>query len=158
MEELFNEILTQNKDTLYRICRSYADTSTDTEDIFQEVCVQIWKSLPGFEQRSSVRTWAYRICLNVCMRWKYKLGKEKQRRRRLSENYPPADAAGNEQINALYACIKKLNEADRGIMVLYLEDLSYKEIAGLIGITENHVAVKIKRIRAKLFNCLSYDR
>jgi len=121
---------------------------------------QIWKSLARFEGKSDISTWIYRIALNVCMRSKLKLDKRIYFTVQLdSIHFEPTETSSNsgdeERFKALRACISTLNESDSSLMVLYLEDLPYKEIAGITGLSENHIAFKMKRIREKLFHCIT---
>jgi len=159
-EKVFKKILDDNKYSIYRICRIYTVPPVESQDLFQEVVFQIWKSLPNFKEKSNVSTWVYKIALNVCARSKNQLKKGNINTVRLesvefksSEFIPDTDQ--NEKYNALYDCISALEESDQSLMILYLEDLSYKKIAEITGLTENHIAVKIKRIRKKLLNCIT---
>lgn len=159
-EKVFKKILDDNKYSIYRICRIYTIPPVEAQDLFQEVIFQIWKSLPNFKKKSNVNTWVYKIALNVCTRSKNRLNKGNINTVRLesvefksSEFIPDTDQ--NEKYNALYDCISTLEDSDQSLMILYLEDLPYKKIAEITGLTENHIAVKIKRIRKKLLNCIT---
>lgn len=160
MEEHFINILDENKETIYKICNFYAANHEDAKDIYQEVLLNIWKSLPQFNHKSSISTWVYRITLNICLRAKYKHDKKNKNIIHLDsvklENFENSESSANNEglIKQLYACIRKLNDPEKSIVLLYLEDLSYKEIAEICGISENLVAVKIKRIKSKLFTCI----
>jgi RNA polymerase sigma factor (sigma-70 family) len=159
VEERFTGILNNNKDAIYRICKAYATDEEHTRDLFQDVLLNIWRSLPGFKELSAVNTWVYRITLNVCIRAKHNADRHHQpvHLDSITWDYLPAsnDEDNRHRYNELYACIYKLNEADKLLVLLFLEDLPYKDIAAVAGISENHVAVKLKRIKAKLFNCLN---
>lgn len=160
-ETLFLHHLETDKERIFRICRSYAKDHQEAQDLFQETVLQIWKSWATFRGEAQVRTWVYRITLNVCLEARHKSRKAQKRTRPLDSiqfmNLPeaPPEPEKEAQLQALHACIQKLNDTDRSIVLLYLEDLPYKEIAAVTGLTENHVAVKMKRIREKLFTCLS---
>ncbi|MEQ9404911.1 MAG: sigma-70 family RNA polymerase sigma factor [Cyclobacteriaceae bacterium] len=158
-EQQFENILEENKERIYRICRIYATGPTEPQDLFQEVVFQIWKSLDGFKGNSSINTWVYRIALNVCLRSKMKLEREVNKTTRLeSIQFEPGhseDERVSDKYQALQACLSQLNEGDRSLIVLYLEELPYKEIASITGLTANHVAVKMKRIRKVLFDCIN---
>ncbi len=153
-------MLEENKDVIFRMCSSYARGHEEAEDIFQEVLLNLWKALPGFRNEAAVTTWVYRITLNVCLRARHLAGKKEKRFVKLEslqlQNLEATLAAEPEStgFSDLYACIKKLSDTDKSLILLFLEDLSYKEIATITGITENYVAVKIKRIKSKLLNCL----
>ena len=159
-ELIFEKILEDNKDSIYRICRIYAVSPIEPQDLFQEVTFQIWKSLPNFKEKSSIGTWIYKIALNVCIRSKNQLKKGSSKTIRLesiefkSSKMIP-DTSQDEKYEALYSCISSLKESEQSLIILYLEDLAYKKIAEITGLTENHIAVKLKRIRKILLNCIT---
>ncbi len=158
IETQFFELIENNKDRINRICSVYAKNSEDQKDLVQDVFLNIWKALPSFEQRSSIHTWVYRITLNVCMRSKYeKLQRSKVNLDSIKIEYP-SEEPKEAKYEQLYQCIAQLAESDRSLIVLFLEDLPYKEIAQILGISENYVAVKIKRIKAQLLNCLNAQK
>lgn len=155
----FEKILEDNKERIYRFCRIYAIDPVEPQDLFQEVIFQIWKSYDSFEGRSQVSTWVYKIALNVCYRSKKRLEKISGKVVQLEaiQFIPSTDdlSVDKEKYKALYECIEQLSDADQSIVVLYLEELPYREIANITGLTENHVAVKMKRIRKLLFDCIT---
>lgn len=157
--QAFEEVLENNKEKIYRICKIYAVSPIEPQDLFQEVVFQIWKSLPDFKGNSAIDTWVYKIALNVGQRSKLKLEKQNDKMVRLeSILFTPAhadDPDQEERYQALRDCIDLLNESDQSLMVLYLEDLPYKKIALITGLSENHIAVKMKRIRQLLFECIT---
>ncbi len=136
-----------------KICRAYTDTQEDFEDYYQEVCLQIWKSRNNFQGQSEWSTWVYRLSLNVSMTL---LKKQKKNRQHLSSGTLPletsdeAPVVADESLEQLYAAIRQLSEVDRGVILLYLEEKSYKEIAEIIGTNPNNIGVRIKRIKEKL--------
>ncbi|MEB8329916.1 sigma-70 family RNA polymerase sigma factor [Flavobacteriaceae bacterium KMM 6897] len=159
-EYVLKRILDENKQSIYRICRIYAVSPIEPQDLFQEVVIQIWKSLPSFKKKSSINTWIYKIAINVCTRRNQQIENSsrdtvslKSIEFKLSES--PTDTYEQEKYKALYNCISCLEESDQKIMVLYLEELAYKEIAEITNLTENHIAVKMKRIRKKLLDCIT---
>ncbi len=159
-EQVFTQILEDNKGSIYRICRIYAYSPIEPQDLFQEVVFQIWKSYSTFKGKSNFNTWVYKIALNVCLRSKMKIEKNKDKMIRLeSIQFLPTESIPDEEDQEKYQflrdCISSLNESDKSIVILYLEDLSYKEIALITGLTENHIAVKMKRIRKRLFDCIT---
>lgn len=155
IEDWFLELVEDNKKRINQICSVYAKNEEDRRDLVQDVLINIWKSLPSFEHRANVNTWVYRITLNVCLRSKYEKVRQKKVQLENVHFEPIADVPKNEKYEHLYHCINQLNDADKAVIILFLEDLSYKEIAEIIGISENYVAVKIKRIKVQLFKCLS---
>jgi len=160
LENIFLNALDEHQYKLLRICSVYAKNNEDTKDLFQEVLVNIWKAMPSFKGDSSIGTWMYRITLNVCLRLKTKEIKKQKKMLRLDSsaiNIYKTDTSEDgqyEQLIQLRKCIKQLNEADKAVITLYLEELPYKEISAITGIAENTIAVKIKRIKKKLLNCL----
>lgn len=160
MDINFEQLLEENKNKIFRICRIYATPPIEPQDLFQEVIFQIWKSLDNFKGKSSIGTWVYKITINVCLRSKSKLDKDNNKTDRFeSIHFTPieseVDVSEQEKFRYLKQCIATLNEVDTSLIVLYLDDLSYKEIAVITGLSENHIAVKMKRIRKKLFECIA---
>jgi RNA polymerase sigma-70 factor (ECF subfamily) len=158
MEERYLDIISANKDRIYKICLAYAPSPEDAKDFFQEVLLQVWKSLPSFRDDAAPATWIYRVTLNVCMRAKNNA--ERTNRVVALEGEAisymrgaPADDPG--RFRDLYTCIGKLSDSEKSVVLLFLEDLSFRQISQVTGLTENHVAVKLKRIKKKLFNCLN---
>lgn len=160
-ETIFLTALEQNQEKLFRICSIYAKDDTDAKDLFQEVLVHVWRSMSTFKGNSAMGTWMFRVALNVCLRFKSKQTKNQNRFIRLDSitiaNLGSADYNGaeNEKLYKLRKCVKALNEGDKAIVPLYLEGLAYKEISSILGLSENHIAVKIKRIKSKLLNCIN---
>lgn len=160
-KSLFLSELKENQDKLYRLCSIYSDNKEDSKDLFQEVLVQIWKSMSSFKGNSSISTWMFRIALNVCLRFKSKYTKSQSRFIKLDSitiiniASEVEDENNDEKLIALRKCVKKLNDGDKAIVSLYLEGLAYREISDILGLSENHIAVKIKRIKSKLFNCIN---
>ncbi|MDT0686288.1 RNA polymerase sigma factor [Autumnicola psychrophila] len=142
---------------IIKICRAYTDTEEDFQDYYQEVCLQIWNSRNSFREESKWSTWIYRISLNVCMSL---LRKSKKKQVRASDyievqNVPDEEKAfQDESLKLLYKTIRQLSELDRAIILLYLEEKSYKEIAAIIGTTSNNIGVRITRIKKQLKNLL----
>ena len=159
-EQPFSEILEENKDKIYRLCKVYAVSPIEPQDLFQEVVFQIWKSLPTFKGNSSLSTWVYKVALNVCYSSKIRLKKKNHNPVSLeSIKFLPAEnnteKDQQEKYRALRECISTLNEVNKSIVVLSLEELPYKEIAAISGLTENHIAVKMKRIKKLLLACIT---
>lgn len=161
LENTFLTGLEQNQQKLLRVCSVYAEDDDDKKDLYQESLIQIWQSMQSFEGKSTLSTWMFRITLNVCLRLQTKQLKKRDRFQKLESisieqiNDNENSHEEHERVVKLRSCIKKLNDADKAIITLYLEDLSYNEIAGITGLTENNIAVKIKRIKSKLLNCIT---
>jgi RNA polymerase sigma-70 factor (ECF subfamily) len=156
-EKKQNDVLTdwigQYKALLFKIVRSYAFTSMDRDDLFQEITVQVWRSIPSFRGECAVTTWLYRIALNTAIRFS-------QREKRQSRNRADLDRANHilietdtdhyDKLSWLYGEISKLNEIDRSICLLLLDGFSYKEMAEIVGITESNIGVRINRVKKYL--------
>jgi RNA polymerase sigma factor (sigma-70 family) len=161
LESAFLIALEQNQQKLLRICSVYAEDADDKKDLFQEALINIWQAMPSFEEKSSLSTWMYRVTLNVCLRLQTKQAQKKDRFRKLdsitieSLSEEEVNHEEQERLIKLRNCIKKLNDADKAVITLYLEELSYREISEITGLTENNVAVKIKRVKMKLLNCIN---
>lgn len=138
---------------IIKICRAYTNTQEDFEDYYQEVCLQIWKSKDNFRQQSEWSTWIYRLSLNVCLTL---LKKKKTNRKHFASDALPDEVIDdshtfkNESLNQLYNAIRHLSEIDRAVILLYLEEKPYQEIADIIGTNQNNIGVRIKRIKERL--------
>ncbi len=142
---------------IIKICRAYTNSQEDFEDYYQEVCLQVWKSRDNFKGQSEWSTWIYRISLNVCLT----LLKKNKKTQHTSSDYIPdvviedSRVFTDESLNHLYSAIKQLSELDRGVIMLYLEEKSYQEIADIIGTNANNIGVRITRIKDKLKKILN---
>ncbi|MFY0652611.1 MAG: RNA polymerase sigma factor [Cyclobacteriaceae bacterium] len=138
---------------IIKICRAYTNTQADFEDYYQEVCLQIWRSKDNFKQQCEWSTWVYRISLNVSLTL---LKKKKNGHQYFASEALPDEvtvenhAFDNEALNQLYDAIKHLSEVDRAVILLYLEEKSYQEIADILGTNSNNIGVRIKRIKERL--------
>jgi RNA polymerase sigma-70 factor (ECF subfamily) len=138
---------------IIKICRAYTNSQDDFEDYYQEVCLQIWRSRDNFNQDSEWSTWIYRISLNVCLTY---LKRRKTGDKNIVSDPLPEEAIddsksfASDDINLLYTAIKRLSETDRAIILLYLEEKSYREIAEFIGSNTNNIGVRITRIKQQL--------
>lgn len=138
---------------IIKLCRAYTNSQEDFEDYYQEVCLQIWRSKENFRKESEWSTWVYRISLNVCLTL---LKKKKNNGLHFVSDSLPAEetednyAFSDESLNQLYAAIRKLSEIDRAIIMLYLEEKPYQEIAAIIGTNPNNIGVRVKRIKMRL--------
>lgn len=138
---------------IIKLCRAYTNSQEDFEDYYQEVCLQIWRSKDNFREESEWSTWVYRISLNVCLTLLKK--KKNNGQHFVSDSLPAEETEGSyafsdESLNLLYAAIRKLSEIDRAIIMLYLEEKSYKEIADIMGTNFNNIGVRVKRIKMRL--------
>jgi len=154
-KDAFVKLIRDNKRIIYKVCNSYCSGRGDREDLAQEIVYHLWKAYSTFNPDMKFSTWMYRISLNVAISF-YR----RETRRRpfvmLSENLIEfesdygAPAEEDPKVKMLMMFISELREIDRSIMILYLDDKSYSEIAEIVGITGSNVATRINRIKEKL--------
>lgn len=148
---ILEDWLARYKGLLFKIVRSYAFTPMDREDLFQEITVQLWRSVPSFRGECAVTTWLYRVALNTSIRFSQK---EKKRSDRTSlddaHHLLVENETHDDRLPWLYDEISKLNEIDRSITLLMLDDFSYREMATIVGISESNIGVRINRIKKLL--------
>lgn len=137
----------------------YCDDRDDSEDLFQEIVLQLWKSYSGFKGEAKISTWMYRVALNTAITRLRKTKRRPDNQRLGNDNFDIAEVANNRldiQFSAeLQQAINMLNRVDRALMMLYLDETSYSEIAEIIGISESNVGVKINRIKNRLKSILN---
>ncbi len=155
-QERFISILNSNKRILYKIIYAYCRDPEDRKDLEQEIIIQLWKSLKGYNETYRLSTWLYRVALNVAISF-YR--KDSNRRKynttiddtifQLTEDNDGAEELNNKSA-LLYKFINQLDEFSKAIIILHLEDNSYEEIAIILGISQTNVGTKISRIKRKL--------
>jgi RNA polymerase sigma-70 factor (ECF subfamily) len=145
----FEKIYNDHWQKVFRLCMGYVNDSDWAKDIAQETFITVWQQLPKFRNESAVGTWIFRIASNQCLR---QIEKQKRMpKAELSVQLEAKTDVSNEgKINFLYQCISELNEIERIIISLELEDVKQSEIAEIVGISEANVRVKIHRIKEKL--------
>jgi len=152
-QEEFVRQVQANQGIIQKICGLYGQTQPDREDLFQEIIVQLWKAVPKFQEQSRFSTWLYRVALNTA------ISDFRKKRRALpviqtevasleieSELIDDKD----ERLKTLYAAISQLQEIDKAIVMLYLEDKSYDEMEDIVGISASTLRVRMNRIKEKL--------
>lgn len=151
MESKFQDLLESNHKVVAKVCRIYTDSPEDFEDYYQECVVQLWRSYESFRGASKISTWVYRVCLNVCLT---QLRSKKRIITFPQENLPEIkieiDHVLEERMEMLYKAIKLLRESDRAIILLFLDDKSYKDMAEILGITVTNVGAKVNRVKNQL--------
>lgn len=166
-ETEFVALIEKYQNIIHKICRVYFSTAEEREDMFQEVVLQLWKSYPKFRKESKFSTWLYRVALNTALIHVNKNKKKPQHDSLTHQDHFIGENQGNkleqkEEVRNLYKAIGKLSNIEKAIILLYLEEKSYEEIADIVGITLNHVGVKINRIKTKLekiiHNHFEYER
>lgn len=158
----FMELLQAHRGIVYKVARSYTRSGADRDDLAQEICMQLWRAFPRYDAERTFSTWMYRVALNVAIsaaRRAYRA--EPGRFEPLDEVHLEtlaAEADGGEgRIEALYAVIGQLEPLERALILLYLEDKSYADMAEVLGISETNVATKINRIKQTLRRRMAAD-
>jgi len=155
----FEKWLGEYKGIILRIVRAYAATFQDRDDLFQEILMQLWISIPRFGGRAEVSTWIYRVALNTALIWKRSEKKHRRRRKPLLELKETDELNDNHNsskqiIEQVYSAIRKLPKVDGSLMVMYLDGLSYNRMAEILGISESNVGVKINRSKKRMAELL----
>lgn len=154
LEREFEQMVRANRSTIYTVCYMFSNDKEEVADLFQEVLINLWKSMPSFEERGDVRSWIYRVSLNVCI----SLDRKKSRINTVPltmdiDPYEEVESNQNSrQMDILRRRIAKLGMFDRAIIMLWLENMSYDEIAAVMGITLKNVSVRLYRIKEELKN------
>ena len=158
-EKEFSNIVKEHRSTIYTVCYMFSNNQDEVADLFQEVLINLWKSLPSFEGRSQMRSWIYRVALNVCVSLDRK--RKKLRTVPLTMDINPYEEAetnhNSKQMDILRRRIARLPQFDRAIVLLWLENMSYEEIGAIVGITPKNVSVKLYRIKEQLKNMSSEE-
>lgn len=136
---------------LHKVCYLYRDSKEDREDLFQEITFQLWKAWPAFKGEAKVTTWMYRIALNTAIA----TFRKKQPELEYPDILPDmAEEQQNEELAhrqaQLFGALKQLDDSEKAIITLYFEEMSYRQIAEVLGISENNVGVKINRVKNKI--------
>ncbi len=148
-ERLFEDIVAANQRRILAIARSYA-RAEECQDLCQEILLQMWKGLGSFEGRSAPSTWVYRVALNTAITFRRKNGRRVEPSAiTLAESNvePVAPPSPGNEILILEEFLRSLGKIDRAVFLLYLEDLSYREISEVTGLTESNVGVRIYRLK-----------
>jgi len=150
-KKAFSKLIEQHQAIIHKVCMVYANGRADREDLFQEICLQLWKSFPNFREEAQFSTWMYRVALNTAISTVRKK-KNAFSFESLRETDTIAEHTSNktEQSKMLYSAISKLNRIDKAIILLWLEGKNYKEIATIMGTSEKNVSVKLVRIKRRL--------
>jgi len=147
----FIELLQENKGLLYKVARTYCFSEEERKDLIQEISLQVWRSFDDYDPKYKFSTWLYRVALNVAIS---NLRKE-SRRKKINNPFQevivafivPEEDQKNEQIAQLYSVISELKPFDRALMLLYLDENPYQEIAEIMGISNSNVATKLSRLK-----------
>ena len=157
-QSLFKAWLEEHRGIVIKVTRSFAPTPADASDLQQELLLQLWISLSSYSGQAKPSTWIYRVCLNTALTWRRGTSRREKRieptadiAHIATDAASPADRASErELLEKLYAAIRALPGSERALVLLSLDGLAYREIADIIGITENHVGVALTRARKRL--------
>ena len=154
-EKQFGKHIKEHELLIYKICRIYAYTDADRQDLFQEIVIQLWNAFPKFKGDSKLSTWLYRVAINTAI-----TGLRKKKN--FIESYEHAALPTNisddssvhleERLHEMYKAIEQLNQIEKAIVMFYLEDKSYEEMEEILGISQGNLRVKMNRVKEKLRN------
>jgi RNA polymerase sigma factor (sigma-70 family) len=152
IDSVFIQQINQNIGIAHKICRLYFRVADDHDDALQEMMYQLWRSYSSFDKRSKFSTWMYSVCLNTALTYKRK--STKQMNETISREHYQIENPPNENkdqlINTMLEIVATLSPLNKAIVLLYLEDMSYEEIAAITGLTKSNVSVKLMRIKKEL--------
>ena len=148
LEKEFVDMVKQSENVIYKVASFYATRENPISDLYQEVVINLWKNFSSFRGESKYSTWVYRVAINTCISF-YRRNKNKPVYVDLSFDVPE-QVENNDNIRQLYALIDKLEKIERALILLYLDDKPYNEIAEITGLTVSNVATKLSRIKEKL--------
>jgi RNA polymerase sigma-70 factor (ECF subfamily) len=157
-KSLFMDWLVDHGSAVVKVARAYTLTSEECQDLAQEILLQAWRSLPKFEGKASAATWFYRVALHTAMNWHRKDRPRRSRQQPLLEVQALATEGSNcaeqaqhrDTVEQLYKAIHQLPKTDAALVLLYLDELSYREMADVLGISESNVGVKLNRAKKAL--------
>ena len=147
----FTQLVREHKSTIYTVCYMFSKDEEEVNDLFQETLINMWKGIDKFREESKISTWIYRVALNTC------LLQERKKKRQVPKvpltmdvNFFEDDSANATQVRQLHQRIGKLGLVDRALVMMWLEGMSYDEIGAVMGISAQHVGVKLFRIKEML--------
>ena len=149
-EQEFEQLVRTHKATIYAVCYLFSKDQDEVADLFQECLINLWKSWAGYEGRSDVKTWIYRVSLNVCVSLDRKRKRHSTVPLTMDINPYEEDNQNSQQMERLRQRINQLPPYDRAIVLLWLENMSYEEIGAIVGITAKNVSVRLVHIKEQL--------
>lgn len=149
-EREFTQLVQEQKSTIYTVCYMFARDKDEAADLFQDVLINLWKGIGKFRNDSEISTWIYRVSLNTCISADRKKRKMPTTRLDMNIDLFDDDDTDSRQIQVLRQRIQRLQPLDRAIVLLWLESLSYQEIADIVGLKPKNISVRLTRIRLQL--------
>jgi len=164
-EQRFLDLINGNRPRILRVCRVYAWNSADQDDLYQEILSQIWRGLPGLKEKQFANTWLYRVAINTAISFVRKRASRSDRvvhfehadLTRTIESQQTTEESNDDRITSLYNAIYKLNPIEKALVTLFLEDLTYEQIAEATGISANNVGVMLHRAKKKLSDLMTEE-
>ncbi len=156
-ETVFKQWLGGHQGLIFKVARAYAGTPEDQDDLFQDILLQLWLSIPNFQGRAKISTWIYRVTLNTALVWKRSEKKRRKHSVLMTEFRPQqSNCSGQpeEIIGRLYEAIRELTKVDAAVVLMHLDGLAYSEMAEILGISESNVGVKLNRAKKQLAQLL----
>ena len=151
IEKEFVKRIQNHQGILHKICFVYSNNNADKEDLYQEIVLQLWRSYPSFRKEAKFSTWMYRVALNTAITLNKKAAIFENHKTQLSDEYAVEEVIDySEDIKILYKAISKLSKIEKAIIMLWLEEKAYSEIAEIVGVSEKNVSVKLVRSKKKL--------
>ncbi|WP_276865487.1 sigma-70 family RNA polymerase sigma factor [Mediterranea massiliensis] len=150
LDTTFAQMIREHKSTIYTVCFMFSKDSDEVSDLFQEVLINLWKGYASFQNRSSVDTWIWKVSFNTCISYERKKQKRATLPLTMDINLFEDKDEDSRQIRQLYDRIHRLKPFDRAIVLLWLENMSYKEIGAIVGISTKNVSVRLYRIKEEL--------
>lgn len=154
----FDNWLQNHRGIVVKITRAFTESKSDFDDLSQEILLQIWKSIPAFRDHAKESTWIYRVSLNRALLWR----RTESKRQTITQTLGEFDAADqrsenpkSERIDSLYRAIRQLKKADRALILLALDGMSYREISRISELSESNVGVRLTRIKKQLHHQLT---
>ena len=149
-EKQFEQTIRENRSTIYTVCYMFSTDSDEVDDLFQESLINLWRGFDGFEHRSDIKTWIYRVTLNTCITMDRKKRRQPETSLSMDINLFRDNDDDTKQVDMLHQRISQLKPFDRAIVLLWLENLSYEEIGQIVGISTKNVSVRLFRIKEQL--------
>lgn len=161
-EDLFTNWLSEHGSQVLKVARAYTWTHEECQDLAQEILLQAWKSLPGFRGTASPSTWFYRVALHTALKWQRRRESRRSTVDRVfeidtlasSDEDHPCQVEQREAIEKLYEAIHQLRSTEAALVLMYLDELTYREMADVLGLSENNVGVKLNRAKKALARLL----
>lgn len=162
-EEIFKQWLGEHKNLIFRLVKAYASSPQDRDDLFQQILLQLWSSIPGFQGNAGHRTWIYRVALNTALVWRRGQIRKRKKHRKLIIDFNEASDVRQDSsitmrdaeiLDELYGAIRNLPKIDSSIVLMFLDGVSYDEMAEILGISRSNVGVRLNRAKKKLAQLL----